>query len=118
MEDQPKVVDQTDKPETKRLWLAALGYVPFLCFIPLLMKDKGDFLIFHARQGLVLTVVSVVLTIIGPALTIFILPVGIFIAMVLNTIFGVIVLVGAIKALQGECWELPVLGGYAKRLKF
>ncbi len=102
--------------EKKRV-IAALGYIPFLCFLPLLMRDKGDFLAFHARQGLVITLVSVVMAILGPILTIFVPFIGPIIALLLNTGLALLILIGAWKAYQGEMWELPFVGEYAKNIK-
>jgi len=102
--------------EKKRV-IAALGYIPFLCFLPFIMKDKSDFLAFHARQGLVITLAAVIMAVIGPILVIFVPIVGPIIAMCLNTVLALLIIVGALKAYQGEMWELPVVGGYAKNIK-
>ena len=34
--------------------LGGLSYLGVLCFIPLMASDKNEFVLFHARQGLVL----------------------------------------------------------------
>ena len=39
--------------------MAALGYLGVLCFVPLLMSKDDEFVYFHAKQGLVLWIWSV-----------------------------------------------------------
>lgn len=115
----PKVDAEFVAPEDieKKRVIAALGYIPFLCFLPLLMKDKGDFLAFHARQGLVITLLSVIMAVIGPVLVIFVPLFGALVAFCLNTGLALLIIVGAWKAYQGEMWELPIFGEYAKNIK-
>ena len=115
--EQPKIEQPTPDDFEKKRVIAALGYIPFLCFLPMIMKDKGDFLAFHARQGLATTLVAVVMAVLGPVLTIFIPLIGLVIATCLDTVLALLIIVGALKAYQGEMWELPVVGVYAKNIK-
>jgi uncharacterized membrane protein len=117
MDESPKVkLERAEDTEKKRV-IAALGYIPFLCFLPMIMRDKREFLVFHARQGLVITLLSIIMAIIGPILTIFMPLIGIAIALGLNTGLALLIIIGAWKAYQGEMWELPYVGGYAKDIK-
>jgi len=34
--------------------LGTLSYLGVMCFIPLMINDKDEFVLFHARQGLIL----------------------------------------------------------------
>ncbi|MBF0213555.1 MAG: hypothetical protein HQM00_08325 [Magnetococcales bacterium] len=43
----------------KNRLMAALSYLGVLCLVPLLMESKDSFVVFHARQGLVLWVWTV-----------------------------------------------------------
>lgn len=91
---------------------AILSYLWVLCLIPLLFKKDDEFVIFHAKQGLVLFILEVALGIIG------IVPFLGPIVVMLGTIFcGIISLVGIIKVLMGEKWEIPVLGEWARKIK-
>lgn len=89
--------------------VAALGYIYILCLLPLLFKRKSKFAQFHAKQGLLLFAVEILLgwffavPIIGWALGILVL---------------LLALLGVVNALNGNFWEMPFLGRYAKRLKF
>lgn len=116
-QEQPQA-ERSDAHETeKKRVIAALGYIPFLCFLPMIIRDKGEFLIFHARQGFVITLLSIVLAILGPALTIFVPFIGPLIALAFNTVLALLILIGAWKAYQGEMWELPYVGEYAKNIR-
>lgn len=96
--------------------MAAIGYVFILCFIPLLMAKDSAFAQYHAKQGLVLFIVEIVIMIISNIL-VFIPVLGWFVMMVLNLAVVILSIIGILKALEGEMWEMPVLGQYAKKLK-
>ncbi|HLC89926.1 MAG TPA: hypothetical protein VJG65_03120 [Patescibacteria group bacterium] len=85
----------------KRVWAAA-GYLWILSLVVLAARKDNDFVRFHASQGSLLFVISVVLWFIP------------MLGWLLNIIVMIAAIVGIIKALQGEKWELPILGGAAK----
>ncbi|MDD5043867.1 MAG: DUF4870 domain-containing protein [Patescibacteria group bacterium] len=91
--------------------LAAIGYIWILFLIPLLAKKDSPFCQFHGKQGMVLFVAWVFLVMVGwiPFL-------GWLIAIFGSFILVIFSLVGLIKALTGESWELPFLGQYAKKI--
>ncbi|HJP54324.1 MAG TPA: hypothetical protein QF556_06460, partial [Rhodospirillales bacterium] len=39
--------------------LGAMSYLGILCFVPLMMNDDDEFIYFHAKQGLVIWIWSV-----------------------------------------------------------
>jgi uncharacterized membrane protein len=85
--------------------VAAIAYAIF--FIPLLVDKDSEFGKFHANQGLLLLIISLV----GNAvLTISI--VGILLLPVLNVLLLVLFLMGVINALNGAAKDLPVIGKY------
>lgn len=90
-------------PQEKKIW-AAVGYLWILSLVALAARKDNEFVRFHASQGALLFVISVVFLFI---------PV---IGWLLNILVGVVAIVGIIKALQGEKWELPIIGGWAKSL--
>jgi len=114
--------DVTVSSDPSRL-LAALSYVPFLCFLPYFVAPDDDFARFHARQGFMLLVLLVVL---GFALRVIewalaVIPVlGIVIITLARLSFGLTVLglgiAGALKALLGERWAIPGLERFASRI--
>ena len=85
--------------------VAAIAYAIF--FVPLLVDKDSEFGKFHANQGLLLLIVSLI----GNAvLTISI--VGILLLPVLNVILLVLFIMGVINAINGEAKDLPVIGKY------
>lgn len=91
--------------------LAAIGYLGILCLLPLLLKKDSEFAQYHGKQGLVLLIAWVIVSFIN------IIPILGWLAwFVLSIIFFVLMVTGVIKALQGEYWQMPVLGAYAKKI--
>lgn len=89
-------------------FLAALSYVWILFLIPLLGKRQDPLCQYHAKQGLTLFLVEVVGTLV------FWIPLFgwvLFLAVLLAAIWGFL------QALQGNYWEMPVLGKYAKNIQ-
>jgi uncharacterized membrane protein len=114
--------DPTMSSDGSRL-LAALAYVPFLCFIPYFIAPNDDFARFHARQGFLLLALTVVL---GLALRVIewsmagIPVLGIVIITLARLSFGLTLLglgvAGALKALLGERWPIPGFERFANRV--
>lgn len=85
-------------------FMAAVGYLWILSVIILAVKKNDGFVRFHASQGALIFVCSLVLM--------FIPVVG----WLINLLLGITALVGIIKSLQGEEWALPVGGEIAAKL--
>ena len=109
---------------------AAVGYVPLCCFIPTFLvpmfaaKDN-TYAQFHARQGAVLYIVTLVSGIALWVLTLIAQHLGSMISCMASLAglawFGVIltlIVLGIINALQGQAKELPVIGPFAASLPF
>lgn len=90
---------------------AILGYIPFMCFVPLVKMKDNKFAVEHGKQGLLLFIIEIVALI-------FLLPKisdlfwG---AVIILTLF--FALVGIISALQGKAWRIPFLGDLADKIK-
>lgn len=88
--------------------IAALSYIWVLCLVPLLGKRDSEFAQFHAKQGLVLFIVEVVASlfmwfpVFGP---------------LLMTVLLVIAVIGIVKTLNGEWWEVPFVYEWSKKIK-
>ncbi len=91
--------------ETNRA-VAALGYILF--FIPLLVDGNNEEYKFHANQGLVLLIVSLIVNIIPR----FIPWIGLIIALIGGILVLVLCIMGIINALNGEQKELPIIGSF------
>lgn len=101
--------DKKDIEENKLL--AAIGYVGILCLLPLLLKPKSSFAKFHGKQGLILCIGWAVNFIIG------LIPViGWVVGFIGMIALAVLSILGIVKALAGEYWEMPYLAEYAKKI--
>lgn len=87
----------------QKVWAAA-SYLWILSLVVLAARKNSVYIRFHANQGFLLFVISLVSILLGP------------IGMVLNILVVIASIFAIIKALQGEKWELPALGGFAKNL--
>jgi fumarate reductase subunit D len=103
-------MEQETKPETKNddyRVTAALAYVFLLFFIPMAKKDSA-FCQFHAKQGIVMFVVWVIVSFLA---WIPFLGWAAWISMLVLNVMAI----G--KTLNGEMWEIPYIGKYAKQIK-
>lgn len=103
--EQPKS-DIKDIEDNKMI--AALSYVWILFLIPLLGKRDSRFAQFHAKQGMVLFIIDVI----GGLL--FWFPV---IGQLLLFALIIVSIIGIIKALNGERWEIPYIYDLSKKFK-
>ncbi|PCI35650.1 MAG: hypothetical protein COB53_10765 [Elusimicrobia bacterium] len=95
---------------TRRLW-SAISYLSFLCLIPLFAKRDDEFILGHARQGLLLFVGGLFLLVMSA------LPfLGVMLWQLGETIIFVLSLLGIFYAARGESWTMPLLGESARDL--
>ena len=92
-------------------FFAVIGYLMFLCFVPLFLKKDNSFAQFHGKQALVLFIMEMAACILKvvPAL-------GDLIFTVSFVAFGILSLVGIMKVLMGEKWEMPVVYEISTRI--
>ncbi|OGY41514.1 MAG: hypothetical protein A2Y67_00465 [Candidatus Buchananbacteria bacterium RBG_13_39_9] len=108
----PNVNDpQVKKDIEENKVVAAIGYISILCLIPLLLKPKSQFCKFHGKQGLILLIAGFINMVIG------IIPV---IGWILGFIGAIAIIIlsilGILKSLNGEYWEMPYVAEYAKKI--
>jgi len=96
-----------DKDVEDNKVIAAIGYVWILCLVPLFLKRHSKFAQFHAKQGLVLFIVEIF------GWLIFWIPLVGWLLGVLILIFAIL---GIMNALQGNYWEMPILGKYTSKI--
>ncbi len=88
---------------------ALIGYIPFLCFVPLLLHRDNDFVKSHGKQALLLLIVEVLALILMS-------PIG---KMLWTLIFIVclgVAFVGAARAFLGKPFKIPYIGDFADKL--
>ncbi len=92
-------------------FFAAIGYLNILCFVPLLLKKENKFAQFHGKQALVLFILEVAASILR------VVPVlGELVFTVAFVVFGILSLIGIVKVLMGETWEMPVIYEISNRI--
>ena len=114
---------------------AAIGYIPFLFFIPIFANREDEFAQSHGKQSLVLfctfiiiwvalwLIILILSGILGHIFIIGFLFKGI--AWLIHNVIGSIVsigylvlaIMGIINASTGNYWRIPIIGAYSERLK-
>jgi uncharacterized membrane protein len=114
--------------------VAAVGYVPFLCFLPIFGRKDDEFARFHGKQSLILlaalvgiwVVIWIVDLLLGHILGSIFLIGALFrvIAWLVHYLFGgvvslayfVAIVVGAVQAIAGKPWRIPFISTFADEL--
>ena len=107
MTNKKTTTDQKDPDIEANKTIAALSYVWILCLVPLLGKRDSKFAQFHAKQGLVLFIIEII------AGLIFWFP---LFGQLLMLAIAVVAVMGIIKALNGEWWEIPYIYEWSKKI--
>ena len=107
----PKSGSSLDPEVEEGKFFAAVGYLSVLCFVPLLLKKGNRFAQFHGKQGLVLFILELAASILKaiPAL-------GDVVFTLAFVVLGILSLVGIVKVLMGEYWEMPVIQEVAAKI--
>jgi fumarate reductase subunit D len=95
--------DAENAPQDRNL-MAALSYVWIVSVVMLILKKEDPFVAFHAKQGSVLFAASILLWFIP------------IVGWLLNLVVLVGMVVGFVKALSGEKYELPLVASIAKQI--
>lgn len=107
MPQEKKSTKTKDKDVEDNKAMAALSYAWILCLVPLLGKRDSKFAQFHAKQGLILFIVELA------AGLIMWFPVF---GQLLMLALIVVSVLGIIKALNGEWWEIPYIYQWSKKI--
>lgn len=100
-------------PTQTEKFMSAIGYLGVLCIIPLILHRQSAFAQHHGKQGLVLLIAWIVLWVgnIIPVL-------GQIVWVIGSVVLVIFSILGIINSFAGKLWVMPILGEYAKRLKF
>ena len=90
---------------------AILGYVPFMCFVPLIKMKDNPFAVKHGKQGLILFIIEIIAVV-------FLLP------KISDLFWGMVIVLclasavsGIYFAIQGKDWKIPFIGDLADKMK-
>ncbi len=95
-------------PDNTEKLLSALGYVGFLCILPLVLRRDSAYCNYHGKQGLILAIADMVLRILmflGAFYTIFVV------------LYYIVILYCAYRAYSGDKFSLPLISEIANGLK-
>ncbi|NBS67470.1 DUF4870 domain-containing protein [bacterium] len=104
-------------PDEQSRLFAAVGYLPPLFFVPLYLGKKDEYSVWHGKQGLIVTILSVIGGILSSIVAMLIPIIGGLVVMAYNLFVFVLIVGGAWHAYKGEKWELPLVGKFAKEIK-
>lgn len=108
--------NQPKKEDEKRLYAFLATFLSIIGFVIVLFKKRNDkYVMFYAKQSLVIFVVGIAASILSTAFS-FIPVVGWVISFALNILFFLLWLVSWINALSGEMIEAPVVGIYGRSI--
>lgn len=101
---------------SERRGMAAVGYLGIFCLVPLFLAKDSEFAQYHAKQGLILAIASAVLQLASRAL--WHVPFGGLLVVVLGIAIFIASVMGIIKALSGERFEIPYVSEWAAKIHF
>lgn len=120
--------DTTDETETmdegdidENLNFAVLSYIPFIFFVPMIVKPRSSYLRYHGTQGLTMFLTFMLLEILNIFLctisnAILSEPINIIatiiVTLVINMCVLLLIAIGIANAVKGFARELPVIGKY------
>ena len=92
-------------------FFALIGYISVLCLVPLILKRDNKFALFHGKQGLVLFILEVAAAIIKaiPAI-------GDVVFSLAFVVLGILSLIGIMKVLMNDYWEIPYVHEIAQKI--
>jgi uncharacterized membrane protein len=92
-------------------FFAIVGYIFILCLVPLILKKDNKFALFHGKQGLVLFIFEFA----GGILK-WVPAVGDVVAVLAFVVCGILSLVGILKVLMNEYWEMPIVHDISEKI--
>lgn len=94
-----------DKDVEENKVMAAISYLWIVSLIILLVKKESPFAKFHAKQGLILWILSIILWFIP------------YLGWLLNLVVLVFIIIGFVQAIGGKWWKVPGVGQLAAKIK-
>lgn len=99
--------------------LAIISYISVLCLVPILMKEKDEFVKFHAKQGLVLFICEIVSWVVFYYIfnVWFYVYFLLFLGNLVGLVWLILSIVGIMNVLANKKQEIPIVGQFAKKIK-
>jgi uncharacterized membrane protein len=109
---------KVSKNDDTKLFAFLATFFSIIGFVVALAVRRDDkYVMFYAKQSLVVFIASIIAWIIGMIL-VFLPVLGVVITVALNIIIFVLWLVSWIYALSGEMKEVPIIGHYGRSFNF
>ncbi len=105
-------MEEFSKKNQKNI-LAIISYIGILCLVPILIKEKDEFVKFHAKQGLVLFIGEIIIWII-----LRIIPYLWFLGNLFGLLWIILSIIGIMNVLNNKKKEIPLIGKFGKKFKF
>jgi len=105
---------EESKPKEKKIpnKLALMSYIGPLCLIPILTKEKDEFVKFHVGQGLILFICELTTWII-----LSVIPFLWFLSNFFGLLWFVLIIIGIMNVVNGQRKKLPLIGDFAGKIK-
>ncbi len=91
--------------------MAILSYIGILCFVPLLRNKDDEFVDFHAKQGLVIWMWSVL-----AIFAIYLPGIGTWLFSFSTLAVIILSIIGVISASLNRAWKLPLIYSVSNRI--
>lgn len=99
----PPIVAEEDEK-----FFAALGYFAFLFVIPLVAKPKSKYCRFHAKQSMVLFIITILVFVVLAAIPL----IGSLLTLALFAVY----VIAIYRAYNGELWNIPFVSSFAGKM--
>ncbi len=121
-DDMTGMFDTNDIHDNKAV--SVIAYIPILFFIPLLVAGNSSYAKFHANQGLIITILSLIMGIVSRIISFVIgwIPfIGGLISGIVTGVFSIVIVVlivvGIVNTAQGKAKKLPIIGDLFEIIK-
>lgn len=102
---------QVDPIIAEGKFFALVGYISILCLVPLVLKKDNRFALFHGKQSLVIFILEVAAAILKSVPAI-----GEVVFSLAFVVLGILSLIGIVKVLMNEYWEIPYIHEIAQKI--
>lgn len=103
-----KVVEKKTDVKDEKL-MAILSYIGLLFIVPLILKPNDEFVKFHVKQGIILTIGWMIGSVLYPLLGL---------GFLVHVAVLVLSIIGIMNVSEGKKKDLPIVGDLAKKLNF